>query len=197
MASGPITSCQVDGETMESVRDFIFLDSKITSDGDCSHEIKRCLLLGRKAMTHLDSIWKSRHNTNKDLSSQGYGFYNSHIWIWQLDHKENWVPKNWCFWTVVLEKTFFKYKFIYFNCRLITLQYCIGEDSWESLGLQRDPTSPSWRKSVLSIHWKDCCWSWSSNTLAAWCEELTHWKRPWSWEWLKAGGEGDDRGWGG
>ena len=63
MASGPITSCQVDGETMESVRDFIFLDSKITSDGDCSHEIKRCLLLGRKFMTNLDSIFKSREIT--------------------------------------------------------------------------------------------------------------------------------------
>ena len=60
MASGPITSCHVDGETMESVRDFIFLDSKITSDGDCSHEIKRCLLLERKAMTNLDGILKSR-----------------------------------------------------------------------------------------------------------------------------------------
>ena len=70
----------------------------------------------------------------------------------------------------------------------------IVEDSWESLGLQGDPTSPSWRKSVLSIHWKDWCWSWNSNTLATWCEELTHLKRPWWWERLKAG-EGDDRGW--
>ena len=68
---------------------------------------------------------------------------------------------------------------------------------WESLGLQGDPTSQSSRKSVLNIHWKDWCWSWSSNTLATWCEELTHWKRPWCWERLKAGGEGDDRGWDG
>ena len=73
----------------------------------------------------------------------------------------------------------------------------VGEDSWESLGLQGDPTSPSSRKSVLNIHWKDGCWSWNSNTLATWCEELTHWKRPWCWERLKAGGEGDDRGWDG
>ena len=71
------------------------------------------------------------------------------------------------------------------------------EDSWESLGLQGDPTSPSWRKSVLGVHWKDWCWSWSSNILATWCEELTHLKRPWCWERLKAGGEEDDRGWGG
>ena len=70
----------------------------------------------------------------------------------------------------------------------------VGEDSWESLGLQGDPTSPSWRKSVLNIHWKDWYWSWNSNTLATWCEELTHLKRPWCWGRLKAGGEGDDRG---
>ena len=86
--------------------------------------------------------------------------------MWELDYKESWTPKNWCFWTVVLEKTL------------------------ESLGLRGDPTSPSWRRSVLNIHWKDWCWSWSSNTLATWCEELIHLER------LKAG-EGDDRGWDG
>ena len=73
----------------------------------------------------------------------------------------------------------------------------VGEDSWESLGLQGDPTSPFWRRSVLSVHWKDWCWSWNSNTLATWCEELTYLKRPWCWERLKVGGEGDDRGWDG
>ena len=72
-----------------------------------------------------------------------------------------------------------------------------GEDSWESLGLQGDQASQSQRKSALNFHWKDWCWSWNSNTLATWCEELTHWKRPWCWERLKAGGEGDDRGWDG
>ena len=71
----------------------------------------------------------------------------------------------------------------------------VGEDSSESLGLQGDPTSPSERRSVLNIRWKD--WCWSSNPLAIWCEEPTHWKRPWCWERLKAGGEGDDRGWDG
>ena len=70
----------------------------------------------------------------------------------------------------------------------------VGEDSWESLGLPGDPTSPSKRKSVLNIHWKDWCWSWNFNTLATWCEELTHMKRPWCWERLKVGGEGDDKG---
>ena len=70
----------------------------------------------------------------------------------------------------------------------------VGEDSWESLGLQGNQTSQSYRKSPLTIHWKDWCWSWSSNTLATWCEELTHWKRPSFWERLKAGGEEDNRG---
>ena len=73
----------------------------------------------------------------------------------------------------------------------------VGEDSWESLGLQGDPTSPFWRRLVLGVHWKDWCWSWNSNTLATWWEELTHLKRPWFWEGLRAGGEGDDRGWDG
>ena len=72
-----------------------------------------------------------------------------------------------------------------------------GEDSSESLELQGDQTSEFYRKSILNIHWKDWCWSWNSNTLASWCEELTHWKRLWCWERLKAGGEGDDRGWDG
>ena len=77
---------------------------------------------------------------------------------------------------------------------LIRLDCGVGEDSWrESLGLQGDPTSLSWRKSTLNIHWKDWCWSWSSNTSVTWCEELTYWKRTWCWDRLKAG-EGDDRG---
>ena len=73
----------------------------------------------------------------------------------------------------------------------------VGEDSWESLGLQGDPTSPSKRKSVLNIDWENWCWRWNSSTLATWCEELTHLKWPWYWERLKVGGEGDDRGWDG
>ena len=105
MASGPISSWQIDGETMETVTDFNFLDSKITADGDCSHEIKRHLLLGRKLMTNLDSLLKSRDITLlTSLSSQNYGFSSSHVWMWELDCKESWVPKNWCFWTMVMEK---------------------------------------------------------------------------------------------
>ena len=77
---------------------------------------------------------------------------------------------------------------------LMLLNCGVGEDSWESFGLQGDPASPSQRKSVLGVHWKDWCWSWNSSTLATWFEDM---KRPWCWEWLQAGGEGDDRGWDG
>ena len=91
---------------METVLDlYFFFGSKITADGDCSHEIKRCLLLRRKFMTNLDSILKSRDIANKGLSGQGYGFSSGHVWVWELDCEESWAPKNWCFWTVVLEKT--------------------------------------------------------------------------------------------
>ena len=107
----PITPWQIDRETMETVTDFNFLGSKITADGDRSHEIKRRLLLGRKAITNLESILKSRDITlstyyfvDKGPSSQSYGFSTSHVWMWQLDHKESWAPKNWCFWTVALDK---------------------------------------------------------------------------------------------
>ena len=82
MASGPITSWEIDGETVETVSDFIFGGFQITADGDCSHEIKRHLLLGRKVMTNLDSIFKSRHYfANKGPSSQGYGFSSGHVWM--------------------------------------------------------------------------------------------------------------------
>ena len=94
MASGPITSWQIGGETVETVADFIFLGSKITADGDCSHEIKRHLLLWRKVMSNPDSILKSRDITNKGLSSQSYDFSSSHVWMWELDYNETWASKN-------------------------------------------------------------------------------------------------------
>ena len=94
MASSPITSWQIDGEIMETVTDFISLGSKITADGDCSHEIQRRLLLGRKAMTNLDSVLKSRHYfAYKDLYSQSYGFSSNGVRMWKLDHKEGWALK--------------------------------------------------------------------------------------------------------
>ena len=88
---------------METVIDFIFLGSKITVDSDCSHDIKRHLFLGRKAMTNLDSLLSNC--ANKGPSHQSYGFSSSHVQMWELDHKEGWALKNWCFWTVGLEKT--------------------------------------------------------------------------------------------
>ena len=107
MASYSITSWQIDGETMETVTDFIFLCSKITADSDCSHEIKRRLLLGRKAITNIDSILKSKDITlpTKVRLVKAMVFSSSHVWMWELDYKESWAQRNWCFWTVVLEKT--------------------------------------------------------------------------------------------
>ena len=91
MAAGSITSWQIDGEPMQTGTDFIFLSSKITADGDCSHEIKRRLLLGRKVMTSLDSILKKQRHyfANKGPSSQSFGFSSSHVWMWELDYKES------------------------------------------------------------------------------------------------------------
>ena len=93
-------------ETMETVGDY-FLGLQNIAVSDCSHEIKRRLLLGRKVMTNIDTILKKQRHyfANKDLPSQSYGFSNSHVWMWELDYKESWVTKNWCFWTVVFEKT--------------------------------------------------------------------------------------------
>ena len=111
-------------------------------------------------------IKKQRHSfVNKGPSSQGYGFSNSHVWMWELDYKESWAPKNWCFWTVVLEKTL---------------------------------ESPLDRKEIQPVHPKgNQSWVfWNSNPWTTWWEELTHWKRPWCWERLRAG-EGDNRGWDG
>ena len=105
MASSPITSWQIEGGKLEIVTDFIFLGSKITEDSNCSHEIKRCLLLGRKADKPRQHFKKQRHYfTDKSPSCQSHGFSSSHVWMWELDHKEGWA-KNWCFWIVVLEKT--------------------------------------------------------------------------------------------
>ena len=127
MPSGPIISWQIDGETMETVRDFLFGGSKITADGDCSHDIKRRLLLERKVMTNLQHIKKQRHYfANKGPSSQSYGFSSGHVWMWQLDYKESWAPKNWCFWTVVLEKTLESP----LDCKEIQPVHPKGNQSW-------------------------------------------------------------------
>ena len=112
----------------------IFLGSIITADGDCSHEIKRHFLLGRNAMTNLDSMLKSRDIsllTKVDLvKTMDYDFSSSHVWMWQLDHKESWVPKSWCFWTVVLEKTLDSP----LNCKEIKPVNPRGDEPWIFIG---------------------------------------------------------------
>ena len=132
MASGPITSWQIDGETMKTVRDFIFLGSQITADGDCSHEIKRRLLLGRRVMTNLDSILKSRdiNLPTKVRRVKAMVFpvvMYMRVGLWRRLSAEE----------------------------LMLLNCGVGEDSWESLGLQRDPTSAFWRRSPLGFLWKE------------------------------------------
>ena len=141
------------------MRDFIFSGSKITADGDCSHEIKRCLLLRRKATTNLDSIFKKQRHyfVDKGTSIQSYGFCSSHVWMWDLDHKENWVPTNWCFWTVVLEKSL--------------------ESTLDCTEIQ--PINPKRSQSWILIARTDA----ETEVPVLWPpEELTHWKRPWFWK---------------
>ena len=103
MAYSSITLWQIDGETMETVTDFILGSSKITAVDDCSHEIKRCLLLGRKAMTNLDSILRSRDITLPTKVHLVKGIVFPVVMLWELDYKKSWVLKNWCFWSVVLK----------------------------------------------------------------------------------------------
>ena len=106
MTSGPITSWEIDGETVETVSDFILGGSKITADGDCRDEIKTFAPWQESYDQPRKHIKKQRHFfADKGLSSQGYGFSSSHVCTWDLDYKESWVPKNWYCWTVVLEKT--------------------------------------------------------------------------------------------
>ena len=106
MASGPISSWQMMGKQWKQWQALFWGAPKITADGDCSHKVKRCFLLGRKVMTNLDSILKRIDITaNKGPSSQSYGFSGSHVWMWELDYKESWALRNWCFWSLVLEKT--------------------------------------------------------------------------------------------
>ena len=156
MASGAITSWQTDGETVEIVTDFIFWGSKMTVDGDCSHKIKRHLLLGRKTMTNLrQHIKKQRHYfAKKGPSSQSSGFSSSHVWMWELDHKESWALKNWCFWTVALEKTLESP----LDCKEIQPVHPKGNQSWIFIGrTDTEAETPIlWPPDVKSwLIWKD------------------------------------------
>ena len=159
------------GNKMETMRDFIFLGSKITADGNCSHEIKRHLLLGKKAMTNLDIILKNRDITL--LTSQNYGFSSSHVCIWDLDYKESWALKNWCFWTVVLEKTLESP----LNCKEVQPVYPKGDQFWIFIG-RTDP------KAETPILWPPDAKNWLIR------KTLMLGK-------IEAGWEGNDRGWDG
>ena len=132
MASGPITSWQIEWEMVEAVTDFLSLGTKITADGDCSLEIRRWSLLGRKAMANLDSVLKSKDITlpTKCPYSQGYGFSISHVWLWELDCKEGRALKNWCFRTVVLKKTLESP----LDCKEIKLVNSKGDQPWKFTG---------------------------------------------------------------
>ena len=149
IASIPITSWEIDGETVETVADFIFLDSKITEDGVCRHEVKRCLLLWRKAMTNLDNVFKSRDI----ILLTKVHLVKAMVFLVVMYGCESWTIKN-------------------AECQRIDA-FELELWCWRR-HLRNDQTSQSWRKSTLNIHLKDWCWSWSSNTLATWCEEPTH-----------------------
>ena len=129
----------------------------MTADGDWSHDIKRRLLLGRKVMTSLDSILKSRERhyfVNKRPSTQGYGFSNGYVWVWELDCEESWALKNWCFWTVVLEKTLESP----LDCKEIQLVHPKGDQSWLFIGMTdvEAETLRLWPPNAKSwLSWKD------------------------------------------
>ena len=176
MASGPITSWQIDGKTMETVIDFIFWGLQNHCRWWLQPWNEKTLAPWKKSYDQpRQHIKKQRHYfANKGPSSQSYGFSNSYVGMWELDHKGSWVLKNWCFWTVVLEKTLESP----LDCKEIQPVHPEGDKSWVFIGrTDAEAETP--------------------NTLATWCKELTHWKRSWCWERLKVGGEGDDRGWDG
>ena len=132
MLSGPITSWQIDGKQWKQWQTLFSWAPKSLQMVTTSMKLKDTFFLEGKYDKPRQHIKKQRHYfTHKGPYSQSYGFSSSHVWMWELDYKEKWTPKNCCFWTGV------------------------GEDSWESLGLQGDPTSPFWRKSVLNVDWKD------------------------------------------
>ena len=164
MAPSPITSWQIDVEKVETVTNFIFLGSKITVDSDWIHKIKRCLLLGRKAMTNLDSVLKSRdiNLPTKVHIVKAIVFSSSHVWMWELDLKEGWELKNWCLelwcWRRLL--------------RVLWIARRSEQSIWKKI-------NPEYSLEGLMLKLK-------LQYLPTWCEEPIHSQRPWCWERLKA-----------
>ena len=175
MTSCPITSWQTDGETMETVRDFIFLGSKITADGDCSHEIRRRVLLGRIAMINLDIVLKNRDITLPTKVS----IVKSIVFSVVMYGCESWIiTKAECQRTDAFELWCWR--------RLLKVPWSTRRSNQWIL----EEINPEYSLEGLMLKLK-------LQYFATWCEEMTHWKRPWCWERLKAGGEGDDREWDG
>ena len=150
-----IRSWQIDGKTMETVTDFIFLGSKITADGNCNHEIKVFAPWKKtydEPRQHIKN--QRRYFANKGLSSQSYVFSSSHVWMWELDYKESWALKDWCFWIVVLEKTLESP----LDCKEIQLVHPEGGQSWVFIGRRdvEDETPVLWPPDAKDwLIWKD------------------------------------------
>ena len=183
MASGPITSWQIDGET---VSDFILGGSKITAGGDCRHEIKRCLLLGRKVMTNLDSILKSRDITlpTKTHLVKAMFFSSGHVWMWEVNCEESRVLKNWCFWAVVLEKTLESP----LDCKEIQPVHPEGNQSWVFIGRTDTEAEtpilwPSHAKSWLIGKDPDAGRDWGQEEKGMTEDEMSGW----TWVWVNSG----------
>ena len=173
MESSPITSWQIDGGNVEIVPDFILLGSKINANGDCSHKIKRHLLLGRKIITNLESLLKSRDITlsTKVHYSQSYGFSSSHVWMWswgikKIEHRRSDAFELW-YWR-----------------RLLRVPWTARKSNQSIL----KDINPKYSFAGLILKLK---------YFGHWCKVLTHWKRPWCWKKLRAREEAGDRGWDG
>ena len=162
-------------ENVETVSDFIFLGSKIKVDCDCSHDIKRCLLLGRITVTNLQSVLEGR---DVNLSTK-VPIVRAMVFPLVTYGCESW--------TIMKAE----------HCRIDAFELWYWRRHLRVPGTARRSKQSLIKEINLEYLLKDWCWSWSSNTLATWCEGLTHWKRPWCWERLSAKGEGDDRGWDG
>ena len=182
---------QIDGEKMETVRDFILGGSKITTDGDFSHEIKRHLLLGSKVMTNLDSVLKSSDVTlpTKVCLVRAMFFSSSHVWMWELYCKESWAPKNWCFWTVVLEKTLESF----LDCKEIQPVHPKGNHSWVFTGKTdvEAETPILWPPDVKNwLMWKNPDagkdWRWEERDDRG-CDGWMASPSQWTWVWVNSG----------
>ena len=183
MASGPITSWQMDGGNMETVTDFIFLVSKMNVDGDCSHEIKKSHVPLKNSYDQpRRCIRKQRyHFANKSPYSQSYGFSSSQVWMWELDYK-GWGPKNWCFWTVVLEKTLEGP----LDCKGIQPVHPKGNQSWIFIGRTGAETEapifwPPDVKNWLIRKDPDSGKDWGQEEKGATEDEMVGWLTQWTW----------------